>query len=120
MLRFFFNEEQTMMNFSDFSRIHTILKKLVAIHFHPSHLQPNIINTSFCAQVGLLLTKLNHYFNDSIDTNVFRLFTLTPKIGDATPLNLHTKMCANPVNNKNLNLHKKPKKLRILVVVITR
>ena len=40
-----------------------------AIHFHPSHPQPNIINISFCALVGLLLTKLNHYFNDSIETN---------------------------------------------------
>ena len=43
----------------------------VAIHFHPSHPQPNIINTSFCALVGSLLTKLNHYFNDSIETNAF-------------------------------------------------
>ena len=41
----------------------------VAIHFHPSHLQPNIINTSFFALAGLLLTKMNHYFNDSIQTN---------------------------------------------------
>ena len=30
----------------------------------------NIINTSFCAEIGLLLTKLNHYFNDSIDSNI--------------------------------------------------
>ena len=43
----------------------------VAIHFHPSHLQPNIINTSFCALVGLLLTDLNHYFNDSVQRNSF-------------------------------------------------
>ena len=33
-----------------------------AIRFHPSHLQPNIINTSFCALVGLLLTKLKIRF----------------------------------------------------------
>ena len=43
----------------------------VSIHFHPSHLQPNIINTRFCAVVGLLLTTLNHYFNNSIQTNTF-------------------------------------------------
>ena len=43
----------------------------VAIHFHPSHPQPNIINTSFCTLVGLLLTTLNHYFNDSIEKKVF-------------------------------------------------
>ena len=43
----------------------------VAIHFHPSHPQPKIINTSFCALLGLLLTKLNHYFDDSIDSNMF-------------------------------------------------
>ena len=24
----------------------------IAIHFHPSHLQPYILNTSFCALVG--------------------------------------------------------------------
>ena len=41
----------------------------VKIHFHPSHPQPNIINSSFCALVGLLLTKLKHYFNYSIEIN---------------------------------------------------
>ena len=46
------------------------LKKLsiffkVTIHFLPTNPQPNIINTSFCAVVGSLLTKLNHYYNDS-------------------------------------------------------
>ena len=35
----------------------------VATHFHPSHLQPMINDTSFCALVSLLLTRLNHYFN---------------------------------------------------------
>ena len=35
----------------------------VAIHFHPGHLQIKINDTSFCAPVGLLLTKLNHYFD---------------------------------------------------------
>ena len=43
----------------------------VVIQFHPSHQQPNIIDTRFCALVGLLLTKLNHYFDDSIDSNMF-------------------------------------------------
>ena len=56
--------------FSAFSKIHRENLK-VAIHFHPSHPQPNIMNSSFCALVGLLLTKLNHYFNDSIETNMF-------------------------------------------------
>ena len=56
--------------FSDFSKIHRKNLK-VAIHFHSSHQQPNIMNSSFCALVGLLLTKLNHYFNDSIETNMF-------------------------------------------------
>ena len=37
----------------------------VTIHFNPSHLQLNIINISFFALVGLLLTKPNHYFDDS-------------------------------------------------------
>ena len=51
----------------------------VVIHFHPSHPQPNIIDTIFCALVGLLLTKLNHYWDDSIDSSMFIwLF----KIGD--------------------------------------
>ena len=56
--------------FSPFSKIHRKNLK-VAIHFHPSHPQPNIMNSSFCVLVGLLLTKLNHYFNDSIETNMF-------------------------------------------------
>ena len=43
----------------------------VAINFHPSHPQPKIINTSFCALLGLLSTKLNHYFDDSIDSHMF-------------------------------------------------
>ena len=43
----------------------------VAIHFHPSHPQPKIINIFFCALLGFLLTKLNHYFDDSIDSNMF-------------------------------------------------
>ena len=38
-------------------------------HFHPSDLQLKMIDTSFCAPVGLLLTNLNHFFNVSIDTN---------------------------------------------------
>ena len=43
----------------------------VAIRFHPSHPQAKMIDTSFCALVGLFLTKLNHYFNVFIDTNKF-------------------------------------------------
>ena len=59
----------------------------VAIHFYPSHSQLNVINSSFCAQVGLLLTKLYHYFNNSIETNrFFWLFTVTLKIGNTAPL----------------------------------
>ena len=42
-----------------------------AIHFHPSHPQTKMIDFSFCALVGLLLTILNNYFNVSIDTNMF-------------------------------------------------
>ena len=39
---------------------------------HPSHPQPNIINSSFCTIVSLLLTNLNQYFtDDSIETNMF-------------------------------------------------
>ena len=49
----------------------------VAIRFHPSHLQPNIINSSFCALEGLLLTKLNHYFDDSIEANTFFGYSLS-------------------------------------------
>ena len=40
-------------------------------------------NTSFCALVGLLLTKLNHYF-----LNIYFLAIQTDtKIGDTAPLN---------------------------------
>ena len=59
----------------------------VAIHFHPSHPQQKIINSSFCALLGLLLTKLNYYFDDSTDANMFFwLFKVTQKIGDTAPL----------------------------------
>ena len=65
--------------FSDFSKLkRTSLKKLanffqLAVHCHPCHPQPKIINTSFCALVGQLITKLNHYFDVSIATKcVFR------------------------------------------------
>ena len=42
------------------------LKKLanffqVAIHFHPSHMQTKMNNTTLFALAGLFLTKLNHY-----------------------------------------------------------
>ena len=43
--------------------------------------------TSFCALVELLLTKLNHYFDVYIHTNVlFWPFKVTLKIGDTAPL----------------------------------
>ena len=43
----------------------------VAIHFHPSHPQPKVDETSFCALVGLLLTKLKHYLSVYSHTNMF-------------------------------------------------
>ena len=42
----------------------------VAIHFHPGHPQPKMNDTSFCALVGLLLTKLNHCCNVYIHANM--------------------------------------------------
>ena len=54
--------------FSDFSEIQKeeLAEKIgqfckVVIRFHPGHPHLNIINTSFCALIRLLLTKLNHY-----------------------------------------------------------
>ena len=46
------------------------------------------MNSSFCVLVGLLLAKLNHYFNDSIEKkkNVFWLLIVTLKISDTAPL----------------------------------
>ena len=79
--------------FSNFSKIdRRNLKKIdqlfqVAIHFHPNHPQTKMIDTSFCALVWLFLTKLNHYFNVPMDTNMFfSLFKVTLKIGDSAPL----------------------------------
>ena len=47
-----------------------------------------MIDTSFCALVGLFLTKLYHYFNISINTNVFSLFKVPValKVADTAPL----------------------------------
>ena len=71
----------------------------VTIHFHPDHLQTKMINTSYCALVGLLLTILNNYFNVSIDTNMFFwLFKVILKIGDTAPLSM---MC--PLNSESMN-----------------
>ena len=42
-----------------------------SIHFNLGHPRPKITNASFYVEVGLLLTKLNHHFNDSDNTNVF-------------------------------------------------
>ena len=82
-IRFFLLRRTTTINFSDFSKIHRKnLKKLVAIHFHPSHPLPNIINTSFCVLVALLLTTLNHHLNDFIEINTsFGPFKVTLKLG---------------------------------------
>ena len=58
-----------------------------------------MINTSYCAQVGLLLTILNNYFNVSIDTNMFFwLFKVTLKIGDTAPLSMMW-----PLNSESMN-----------------
>ena len=43
----------------------------IAIHFHPIHPQPRINDSSFCVLVGLLLTKVRHYLNVSVDTKIF-------------------------------------------------
>ena len=52
---------------------------------HCSHLQPGMNDTS--ALVGLLLAKLNQYFEVYISTNMFFwLLKLTIKIGNAAPL----------------------------------
>ena len=61
-------------------------------HFHPSDLQLSIVNStgSFCALVGLLLRKRDHYFNNFIETNVFcffLLFIVTLKIVNTAPFN---------------------------------
>ena len=46
-----------------------------------------MIYISFSALVGLLLTKLNHYFKIFTDTKyIFLLFKGTLKIGDTTSL----------------------------------
>ena len=70
-------EEQTISSFwrlfydtqEELEKIGQIFQ--VVIHFHASHPQPKIINTSLCALLGLLLTKPNHYFDHSIDSNMF-------------------------------------------------
>ena len=62
-----------------FSKIHRKnLKKLaiffkITIHFHPSHPWSNIINSTFSVFVGLVLTKIKHYFHNVIETNTFFL-----------------------------------------------
>ena len=42
----------------------------VSIHFNPVHPQQKIMNTSFFALVGEFSTRLNHYFNVSVDTDM--------------------------------------------------
>ena len=64
---------------------------LQLIHFHPSHLQTKMIDTSFCVPVGLFFDKLKHYFSVSISTNTFFcLFIVTLKKSDTSPLKIHT------------------------------
>ena len=41
----------------------------VAIRFHPCRPLLSVINSSFWTLLGLLLTKLKHYFNDSMKKN---------------------------------------------------
>ena len=49
--------------------------------------QLSTITGSLCVVVGLLLTKRNHYFNDSIESNAFFLLLIvTLKVGDSAPL----------------------------------
>ena len=55
----------------------------VAVLFHPGHPQPKTIETSFRALLGLLLTKLYHYFDVYIHAFMFFLpFIVTLKVGD--------------------------------------
>ena len=50
-------------------------KPIKFLELHYTMIQFLIINISFCALGGLLFTKINHYFNVYIDTNVsFCLF----------------------------------------------
>ena len=56
--------------------------KLQSISILSMHSQPKMNNTSFCALVELLLTKLNHNINVYID--VFAVNSDT-KIGDGAP-----------------------------------
>ena len=59
-------------------------------------------DSSFCALVGLLLTKLNHFLNDSIEKkNVFWLFVVTLKIGDTAPLSVER--FRNPSNKPSIS-----------------
>ena len=48
-----------------------IVFKLQPISILATDPKPNIANTSFCALADLLLTKLNHYFDDFIVSNMF-------------------------------------------------
>ena len=87
-------EEQPIISIKRFlSNTQKELEKIgqffqVSIHFHPSHLRPNILNTSlsFGELVGLLPTKLNHYFTVSIDINVYSVHQIDTKIGDTALL----------------------------------
>ena len=63
----FFKEEQAIISFSAIFPRHfggtgknwPIFQ--VAIYFHPGHPQSKLTDTSFCALVEYLLTKLDHY-----------------------------------------------------------
>ena len=60
----------------------------IVIHFHPIHPQPNKTKTSFCALVGLLLTELNHYYNDSIDWSMILAAQSNINICDTAPFRM--------------------------------
>ena len=61
----------------------------VAIHFHPSHLQPKMSETSFCTLVRLLLTKKNTLTFPWIQ-RYFRAIQSDTKhtVGDIAPLKI--------------------------------
>ena len=57
------------------------IEHIVTIHFHPNCPQPNITKTIFYALAGLVLTRQNHFLNNSLVVWDMRVFTLFPKYG---------------------------------------
>ena len=74
----------------------------VSIHFNLRHPRPKMTNTSFFVVVRLLLTRLNHYFNDSVDANVF--FSLFKVTSQWVTLPLFVCVLKCHVNRKACNL----------------